>query len=49
MRKFMSELGMTPASRTRVEARLPGARSKFEGLLGSNKQCEDDDDEFFGS
>ncbi len=46
MHKFMSELGMTPASRTHVEARIPGACSKFEGLLGLKNGPGDD---FFGS
>lgn len=40
---------MTPASRTRVDARVPGTRSKFEGLLGPMKPRDDDDkDDFVG-
>ncbi len=33
MHKYMSELGMTPAFRTRVEARVPGTRSKSRVCL----------------
>ncbi len=48
MAKFMSELGLSPVSRTRVDVRKPHigekpwefGRSKFEGLLGKQ-----DDDE----
>ena len=40
----MIELGVTPAPRTRVEARVPGTRSKFEGLLGPRN---DPDNDFF--
>ena len=35
MHKYMSELGLSPVSRTRVDVRRPGGRSKFDGLLGS--------------
>ena len=34
MHKFMSELGLSPVSRMRVETLGPVRRSKFEGLLG---------------
>jgi P27 family predicted phage terminase small subunit len=34
MLKYSSELGLSPVSRSRVEARPPATRSKFEGLLG---------------
>jgi P27 family predicted phage terminase small subunit len=40
MHKFMTELGLSPVSRTRVETRVPGIRSKFEGLLGQPKPWE---------
>src|SRR6185312_10311163 len=35
MHKYMCELGLSPVSRTRVDVRRPGGRSKFDGLLGS--------------
>ena len=34
MHRFMSELGLSPASRSRVDVRPLVGRSKFEGLLG---------------
>ena len=40
MHKFMRELGLSPVSRTRVETRVPGTRSKLEGLLGQPKPWE---------
>jgi P27 family predicted phage terminase small subunit len=37
MHKYMSELGLSPVARTRVETRTPGLGSKFDGLLGPPK------------
>ena len=34
MHRYMSELGLSPVARTRVEVRRPGQPSKFVGLLG---------------
>ena len=34
MHRYMSELGLSPVARTRVEVRRPGQPSKFTGLLG---------------
>jgi P27 family predicted phage terminase small subunit len=34
MHRYMSELGLSPVARTRVDVRRPGQRRKFEGLLG---------------
>ena len=50
MSKFMSELGLSPVSRTRVEVKPLGPKpwethSKFAGLLGGH----DPADEYFGS
>jgi len=34
MHKYMSELGLSSVSRSRVDVRRPGRTSKFDGLLG---------------
>lgn len=34
MHKYMSELGLSPVARTRVDVRRPGQPSTFAGLLG---------------
>jgi P27 family predicted phage terminase small subunit len=34
MHRYMSELGLSPVSRSRVDVRGPVGRSKFDGLLG---------------
>jgi len=34
MHKYMSELGLSPVARSRVDIRRPGQPSKFDGLLG---------------
>lgn len=47
MHKYMSELGLSPVSRTRVETRIPGIRSKFDGLLGIRKPWESPEDKYF--
>ena len=39
MAKYMAEIGLSPVSRTRVEARPPYHRSKFDGLLGGRDPC----------
>ena len=39
MAKYMAEVGLSPVSRTRVEARPPYHRSKFDGLLGGRDPC----------
>jgi hypothetical protein len=49
MSKFMSELGLSPVARTRVEVKPLGPKpwethSKFAGLLGGH----DEADEYFG-
>jgi phage terminase small subunit len=56
MHKYLSEFGMTPASRSRVNA-MPSLmpkpwefdypNSKFAGLLGPLSHEDDDTDEFF--
>ena len=43
MAKYMAELGLSPVSRSRVEARPPHQRSKFAGLIG---RPEDDDQDY---
>jgi hypothetical protein len=54
MSKFMSELGLSPVSRTGVEAKPLGPKpwetgSKFAGLLGGRGDRSDDrNDEYFG-
>ena len=40
MHKYMSELGLSPVARTRVDVRRPGQPSKFAGLLGRPKPWE---------
>ena len=42
MQRFMSELGLSPVSRTRVDARPPPKPSKFAGLLGGGPPNADD-------
>ena len=37
MHKYMSELGLSPVARTRVDVRRPGQVSKFAGLLGAQR------------
>jgi len=37
MHKYMCELGLSRVARRRVETRVPGIRSKFDGLLGLRK------------
>jgi P27 family predicted phage terminase small subunit len=37
MHKYMSELGLSPVARTRVDVRRPGQPSKFAGLLGAQR------------
>jgi P27 family predicted phage terminase small subunit len=44
MHKYMCELGLSPVARTRVETRVPGLRSKFDGLLGPPKPWMPADD-----
>jgi hypothetical protein len=53
MSKFMSELGLSPVSRTRVEVKPLGPKpwetpGKFAGLLGGRDQSDDPNDEYFG-
>jgi P27 family predicted phage terminase small subunit len=53
MSKFMSELGLSPVSRTRVEVKPLGpkpweATGKFAGLIGGCDQSNDSNDEYFG-
>jgi hypothetical protein len=53
MSKFMSELGLSPVSRARVEVKPLGPKawettSKFAGLLGGRDQSDDRNDEYFG-
>jgi hypothetical protein len=54
MSKFMSELGLSPVARTRVEVKPLGPKpwettSKFAGLLGGRGDRSDDrNDEYFG-
>lgn len=45
MHKYMAELGLSPISRSRVEARPPGQRSKFAGLL--DRPADDDQEYLF--
>jgi P27 family predicted phage terminase small subunit len=53
MSKFMSELGLSPVSRTRVEVKPLGPKpwetgSKFAGLLGGRDQSDNPKDAYFG-
>lgn len=36
MHRYLAEFGLSPTSRTRVEARVPKQQSKFAGLLGQD-------------
>jgi P27 family predicted phage terminase small subunit len=52
MAKFMSELGLSPVSRTRVDVKPMGpkpweTRSKFEGLLGARDWSKDPAERYF--
>ncbi len=56
MHKYMSDLGLSPVSRTRVEVRPIGPKpwescggpgSKFEGLLGTRDWSEDPAEKYF--
>jgi P27 family predicted phage terminase small subunit len=38
MHRYMTELGLSPVSRSRVDARPPAHRSKFAGLLGGQPE-----------
>ncbi|PVE25797.1 phage terminase small subunit P27 family [Microvirga sp. KLBC 81] len=40
MHKYLAEFGLSPASRTRVEVRMPQKTSKFAGLLGRDSESE---------
>jgi P27 family predicted phage terminase small subunit len=53
MSKFMSELGLSPVSRTRVEVKPLGPKpwetgGKFAGLIGGRDRSDDPNDEYFG-
>jgi len=40
MHKYLSELGLSPVSRARIELRVPGLRNPFEELMGVRKPWE---------
>lgn len=43
MHRYMSELGLSPVSRSRVDVRAPAGRSQFDGLLGQRPWRPADD------
>ena len=47
MHRYMVELGLTPAARSRVQASSPFGSSKFAGLLGQLRHSEDPAERYF--